>query len=69
MSKEEVTGLNLECLPIGMIIFIVCVFLNLISVGHIYLKILYTLVVFNKIIYDHDNGVGLADGIRVVCGK
>ena len=69
MSKEEVTGLNLECLPIGMIIFIVCVFLNLISVGHIYLKTLHTLVVFSKIIYDHDNGVGLADGIRVVHGK
>ena len=45
------------------------VFLNLISVGHISLKILYIIVGLNKIIYDYDNGVGLADDIRVIYGK
>ena len=52
-----------------MIICIVHVFLNLISVGHISLKILYIIVGLNKIIYDYDNGVGLADDIRVIYGK
>ena len=33
------------------------------------LKILYTILGFNKIIYDYDNGVGLADDIRVIYGK
>jgi hypothetical protein len=73
LNKANVQGrgywFKFRLFPLGMIICIVHVFLNLISVGHISLKILYIIVGLNKIIYDYDNGVGLADDIRVIYGK